>query len=423
MDTVRGPGDQAGGDDREGIGTETIAIGTDERRMHVRAYNHWVSLLGGRDYPAISDLDPGSIADFGPNSVLLDFTGGVEDPAVRFLGRALREECTTDHSIARISDVPGRSLLSRLTDHYLQIIANHAPIGFEAEFVSIRGYPTMYRGILMPFSSDGITIDYIYGVINWKELVDAAMQSQLTAELEEARRTAPRPAVAAAAWADGPSAGFDTDPIDAGIDDPASHDRSPGETTSLPDRLVMARETAATFRQADHRSRSALYQALSRAYDFALASENDPAGYAELLDDSGVRAQTRAPMTPIVKLIFGVQYDKARLTEYAAVLSLARRKFVAEGGFVAFVEASRGGMKALVHAERNARRPSRRRDQFAETTEQLRRAAPIAKVPMQVGQDEFVLLLARADGTDTVSVLGRIDANDALVKQAIRKLA
>ena len=27
----------------------TDAIGADERRMHVRAYNYWVSLLDGRD--------------------------------------------------------------------------------------------------------------------------------------------------------------------------------------------------------------------------------------------------------------------------------------------------------------------------------------------------------------------------------------
>src|ERR1044072_4870341 len=46
------------------------AIGTDERRMHVRAYNYWVSLLDGRDYPSIEDLDPASIDDFGPHSVL-----------------------------------------------------------------------------------------------------------------------------------------------------------------------------------------------------------------------------------------------------------------------------------------------------------------------------------------------------------------
>ena len=66
--------------------------------------------------------------------------------------------------------MPSRSLLSRLTDHYMQIIANRAPVGFEAEFVNQRGRSICYRGILMPFSSDGDTIDFIYGVINWKDL-------------------------------------------------------------------------------------------------------------------------------------------------------------------------------------------------------------------------------------------------------------
>ena len=50
----------------------------------------------------------------------------------------------------------------------MQIIANRAPIGFEAEFANQREKTICYRGILMPFSSDGETIDFIYGVINWK---------------------------------------------------------------------------------------------------------------------------------------------------------------------------------------------------------------------------------------------------------------
>ena len=41
----------------------TVAIGTDERRMHVRAYNYWVSLLDGRDYPPLEDLDPANLTD------------------------------------------------------------------------------------------------------------------------------------------------------------------------------------------------------------------------------------------------------------------------------------------------------------------------------------------------------------------------
>src|SRR5687768_1170758 len=59
----------------------TAAIGSDERRMHVRAYNYWVSLLDGRDFPSIEDLEPSDVQDFAPNSLLLDFTCGIENPA------------------------------------------------------------------------------------------------------------------------------------------------------------------------------------------------------------------------------------------------------------------------------------------------------------------------------------------------------
>ena len=45
------------------------AIGGDERRMHVRAYNYWASLLGNRALPSIEDLEPADIEDFGPHGV------------------------------------------------------------------------------------------------------------------------------------------------------------------------------------------------------------------------------------------------------------------------------------------------------------------------------------------------------------------
>ena len=155
-----------------------MSIGTDERRMHVRAYNYWCSLLDGRDYPSIEDLDPGNIQDFGPHSVLLDFTEGSGNPATAYIGTAVRQECGIGEEVCTIADVPSRSLLSRLTDHYMQIIANRAPVGFEAEFVNQRNNSICYRGILMPFSSDGDTIDFIYGVINWKEVADSAAVPQ-----------------------------------------------------------------------------------------------------------------------------------------------------------------------------------------------------------------------------------------------------
>src|SRR4051794_35313125 len=168
--------DFGGASDSPPVDDVSAAIGTDERRMHVRAYNYWASLLEGRDFPSIEELEPGEVNDFATNSVLLDFTCGRDNPAVPYIGAAIRDECGLDDDTRTISDVPSRSLLSRLTDHYLQIIANRAPIGFEAEFANQRGETICYRGILMPFSSDGETIDFIYGVINWKRVEATALQ-------------------------------------------------------------------------------------------------------------------------------------------------------------------------------------------------------------------------------------------------------
>ncbi len=411
MDTAHGIGDGAieqGSHDLDGGvdgGVDQMfELGGDERRMHVRAYNHWVSLLKGRAYPAIEDLDPEGIVDFGPHSVLLDFTRGLEDPKIAYLGPALRTECGLETPIGRISDVPSRSLLSRLTDHYLQIIANCAPIGFEAEFVGIRDRTTLYRGILMPFSSDGEGIDFIYGVINWKEVVDAATQATLDAELEAALRDPPKPVPAAAVWADGPSHAFeDADP-------PAG---------SLGDRLAIARESAAAVRAADTRSRSALYRALGRAHDFALATNEDAEGYSALLVHAGIAVQARAPMTPVVKLVFGADYDKTRVTEFAAVLAHARRHAIPAGGLSPFLDAFDGGIKAVVAAERQAKKPP------AKVVEPVAFAdrGVVAEVTMTTDAKpgSALLLVARVADDGRVEVVGSL-TRSPLVDRAVRAL-
>ncbi len=426
MDTARGLEDRidTGHDDAgygdSGVGEPRLDIGTDERRMHVRAYNHWVSLLRGRAYPSIEDLDPESIVDFGPHSVLLDFSRGIENPAIRYLGGRLREECGVTADITHVGQVPSRSLLSRLTDHYLQIIANRSPIGFEAEFVGQRGHNTLYRGILMPYSSDGDTIDFIYGVINWKELVDAATQAKLEREVAEARRTAPRPTLTAPVWADGPSAGLSAE-ISEG--DHGAGERAISPSTDLTDRLAMARESAAAARAADTRSRASLYRALSRAYDFAQAADQDALTYAGLLADAQITVQARAPMTAAAKLVFGAGYDKTRLTEFAAVMSNARRNAVADGGLEAFLTGTPGGIKAVVQAERALRKPTPQPDLYARAAAELRSRPPLAHVPIEAGQHEFVVLLARTGDDGMLDVVARIDGDRTLAERVVRRAA
>ena len=555
MDSLRG--NFAGGIDRDAEAQEydpaedetgreapPASIGQDERRMQVRAYNHWAGLLGDRNFPAVEDLYPESLDDFGPYSVLLDFTSGMENPGIAYLGDKLARECGADSEIARLSDVPSRSLLSRITDHYMQILANQAPIGFEAEFVNQRGQTILYRGILLPFSSDNDTIDFIYGVINWKELADQFTTDELLLEIDQAldpdSPAEAAPLVMADApltdWADGPAAeGMEAAPEEEDILDlayPLEEDEDPGEAGSIPqpsfgkndkprgdgfasladmlmpkvlrenedrltqltenafldnedeeddgyftgesilprkpvlaaepdtalqapalpaidpaidvdlsdpdeadmgltdmglgDWLASARELAETARNSEDRTRQALYAAIGRAYDFSLAATEAPQEFAELVTESGLTMQDRAPMTPVVKLVFGADYDKTRLAEYATALSHGHRLTLKRGELAGFLSSTKGGLKAVVTTERRLRREEHGFDDEDSAQEKLaqklRGLEPIAFDTIDPDGSEFALVMIRRLETGEVVILGEVPEDIHLLERAARKL-
>ncbi len=643
---------EVGYEDTDADGDPPSPVGQDERRMQVRAYNHWASLLGNGTLPDIEDLEPERLDDFGPYSVLLDFSTGIENPAVRFIGSELRAECSAQGVIDRLSDVPPRSLLSRITDHYMQILANQAPIGFEAEYVNQRDVTVLYRGILLPYSSDDETIDFIFGVINWKETADAGTTNELLLEIDQALGAdafgdgndvclttfeTPEPAMAdlpdeddvlelsvigaqevepavrlprprfgmaarlfgsapadpaeidralpviarrergidalgnplgAALAADEDEAGeaaamdgmtpfeddgfdsgmktaadyglpdWDDEPEDEDVDalvDPLADDESESSLISLVSRgektkkavdlgtfaspavptayeagdgteddeadgfefedpwadarasfdnvagaeaadsfadsqlapatpqdeagahepaeaaqsdpeepeayafdaepaglhdcLAQARELAQAAQNTEDRSRKALYAAVGRAYDFSLEATSDPAGFDEIMADNGLTMQDRAPMTPVVKLVFGSDYDKTRLTEYAAVLTHAHRVRVERGRLVEFLRAAQGGLKGIVQAERRARKEEQGKP-VAQQPETLRDALA-AKLRKLDGMDfsalgvsgpEFALVMVRRDEDGRVCVLGELPQDRGMLEKAARSV-
>jgi hypothetical protein len=437
------------------------AIGQDERRMQVRAYNFWAGLLGQGQYPSVETLLDGQFPDFADHSVLLHFDAGIEDPAIAYLGSALASECETSSGLNRLSDVPGRSLLSRITDHYLQIIANQAPIGFEAEFVNQRGRTILYRGILLPFSSDNAAIDYIYGVINWKELADQKTTDALLLEIDKSlgridqgqlsqRRL---PAIALSSWADGPAnhsptpdlaeldlAELDLAEIGAEILEPAMDAGFPlestlmpdpefgsfqGEPESLADWLASARDLAVLAHSSEDRTRGALYEAIGRAWDFALAAAQAPDDYAEMIADAGLTMQERAPLTPLVKLVFGAGYDKTRITEYAAVLGHAQRLGLPQAALGRFLADAPGGLKGVVSAERRLRREESGKTGRPATIpleDALRALAPRSLAAIDEGTEEFALVMVRRLEGGGLALLGEIARKDPLFERAARRL-
>lgn len=434
MDRLRSFADDAPGFESVGYNTPAFdadatpppMIGVDERRMHVRAYNFWANLLGTRSFPAIDDLDVSQLGDFGSNAVLLDFTAGIENPAISFVGDALLDECQLDADVAYIADVPRGSLLSRLTDHYLQIIANRAPIGFEAEFVNARGANILYRGVLLPFSSDDDTIDFILGVINWKEAADPALATALAEEVATAAATPPptRHQDMMPLWADGPDSAQSDERTgdywpaidaetssDAGTGDELLLDMVVGPDAALADRLAIARESAALAAHSESRGHKALYDAIGRTWDVACGAREAEQDFAELVDEAGLKISPRSPMTAVARLVFGAAYDKTRLAEVVTVLRFAEREAVPPADLPGRIAAHSGGLKGLVKAERAAMRPAKAASgtTYDSVTAALRGASASARiVGLPAGDEEFIVLVARRDADGMASVVAEL---------------
>lgn len=132
-----------------------------ERRRHATVFNYWLSIRGDRAFPPIRDLDPLEISDAGPCSVLLEVMGGGDDADIRHLGHTLKVD---GQKIERISDAPRPSLLACIASQLPIVASSRQPIAFEDNFPA--GDSTAHCWVtLLPFSSTGKWIDYVYGFI------------------------------------------------------------------------------------------------------------------------------------------------------------------------------------------------------------------------------------------------------------------
>jgi hypothetical protein len=361
-------------------------IGSDERRMQARAYNHWLAMVENDELPAVEELRPEEIPDFGPNGVLVDLTLGIDRPAIVYLGERLTEECGDDREIFALGDVPERSLLSRLTEHCLEVVATHSPVGFDAEFENHAGKTILYRSILLPYSSNGSAVDFVFGVISWKEAARSVAQP------------APLPAA---------------EPGDLAPVQPAPR---------LGEILTVARAAADHAGACEARSRDALYHAISGAYDLLRAAAGDQKGFDVLA--AGMPAGDPARIA--ARLVFGAGYEKTRLSEIVTLVAHAQQLELPHGGLYARLTAAPGGVKAMVAEARRLRGGAAGvtapRQLSGALACRLRRTPPLAAEDAVPNGREFGLIVARRNPDGTLAVIGDAGGDVRLLERAAKRL-
>ena len=142
-----------------------------ERRMQLRAFEAWDDLTSNPEHAAPRDMLLRDHPDLAAHSALFDFSVGAENPALPLLGRRLAAQCgIEDGTVARLSDLPDRSLLRRVADQYFGVLPGEDAIGFEAQYTGVDGATLLYRGILLPVLCEAGRLAYVYSVINWKSI-------------------------------------------------------------------------------------------------------------------------------------------------------------------------------------------------------------------------------------------------------------
>ncbi|HKJ74111.1 MAG TPA: PAS domain-containing protein, partial [Alphaproteobacteria bacterium] len=139
-----------------------------ERRMINRLAAYWEQLRGERTFPSMRDIEANQLEEIRSNCFVLDISESVDEPVIRFIGDALSEGGTVARSGDPLAGVSKRSLFGRISEHFLECIANGAPVGIEAEFDDDKGETILYRGVVVPFSDDDEHIDFVLGAVNCK---------------------------------------------------------------------------------------------------------------------------------------------------------------------------------------------------------------------------------------------------------------
>lgn len=618
-----------------------------ERRITFCLYESWEKIAGSSGLPALKRLQRQEIEAFKSNLVLLDLRNGKDNPIFQVIGNGLTEDLEVDLVGRPIAEVPRRSMLSRVTDHYLEVLANRVPIAFEAEFVNREGEKALYRGILLPFSDDNQNINFILGGVRWilakdvqldedkptiEELMrtiasgrdeitleneeDVLNEDQLDATLSQEttddtlqKRDIAETAVDVKGAIDLEDASFDANSVakeKVVFDEPPISETSTettsdeiilteevpseldgvdndepeavaeevyleiDETTSFEEDIIeeltahdeqeedikpeeldlsntiisepteegieesslkleneiheeisaqeeelletsvaesnqsnIALETGTdeekeeiTFdvteaediaddatiieqqvassepiitdtshdisaqkeekseeenlrelqdslkqiiryikkEDASHnRSRDSLYNILTAIYKFHSVCENSPVEYSKLVAENGLKIQERAPFTPVLKICLGKDYDKTRLTEYAAALGIAKHMNVDVEDFHDFIKHFPGGIKGCVKEMRAIRKGSNGANlvQQSRTVEEARnvlRDMPVIgrirlkKMIVSKDADEFCLLLAKRRGHD-IDVLKVLDDQYTKIDPILKRTA
>lgn len=142
-------------------------ISGQEQRLTFRLLSYWNRIRGARAMPSLSDVNISEITEMWH----FTFTIDVKDPdghRFQYFGPSLASVFGQDYTDEYLAEaLENDGMLGNTIGFYDKVLEKAEPALEAASFYS-EGNEVRYRSIIVPFSSDGTTVDYLIGTTNYK---------------------------------------------------------------------------------------------------------------------------------------------------------------------------------------------------------------------------------------------------------------
>lgn len=126
-----------------------------------RVLAYWHRLRGERAMPTRADLNPLDIPKLLSSVILMDVQHDPLDFRYRLIGTEIDRICNRNYKGMRLSELPDKASPNPIWLHHQETVETRAPVCRDLSYVGPDGDVRRIAHCLMPFSSDGRTVDHI----------------------------------------------------------------------------------------------------------------------------------------------------------------------------------------------------------------------------------------------------------------------
>ena len=126
-----------------------------------QALAYWNRIRAGREMPARADLNPGDVPKLLPYMILIDVLHDPLDFRYRLIGTEIDRIVARNYKGVKFSGLPEKRAPNPIWQHHQETVETRAPVRKELSYYGPDGDVRRIEHCLMPFSSDGKTVDQI----------------------------------------------------------------------------------------------------------------------------------------------------------------------------------------------------------------------------------------------------------------------